>query len=137
MEINEIEDQNAKEIFISLEECIRYEETGMDELLASISSPGLKELLVERSASGEFSINSQQLVADGIKKIKGKRLERRQEEIIVKLRGLKKQTRSSESSAGGPDQDSIQNRDSPPEIKELLAEKMRIDNELHQLKQGR
>jgi len=120
LEINEIEDPNAKELFIALEECIRYGETGMDELLARISSRELKEFLVERSATGEFQINPEQFVADGIKKIRGKRLLRQQEEIIVKLRLLKK-------NGSGPD----------GEARELLAEKMRIDNELQLLMQGR
>ena len=122
LEINEIEDPNAKEIFIALEECIRYGETGMDELLARISTPEMKEYLAERSVSGEFSANPEQLVADGVKKIRGKRLERVQEEIIIKLRGLKNVSRDEESEN---------------EVREILAEKMRIDRELYLLKQGR
>ena len=119
LETNEIDDPDAKEIFIALEECIRYGETGMDELLARITSPELKKFIVERSASGEFSINAEQLITDGIKKIRGKRLEHRQEEIIIKLRSLK----NSETNGD--------------EVRELLAEKMQIDNELNLLKQGR
>ena len=90
----------------------------MDELLARISSPDMKKILVERSTTGEFSVNSEQLVADGIKKIRGKRLERQQEEIIVKLRMLKSESHGQE-------------------VRELLAEKMQVDNELHLLMQGR
>ena len=119
LEINEIEDKNAKEIFIALEEHIRYSETGIDELLARIPSSELRGFIVERSASGEFSVNSQQLMVDGIRKIKGRRLERRQKEIIIKLRESKKAGQSSE------------------EVRELLAEKMRIDDDLRLLKQGR
>ncbi|MCL2374427.1 MAG: DNA primase, partial [Treponema sp.] len=91
VQISEIEDNNAKEIFIALEECIRRGEIGMDDLLSRIPSPALREFIVERSASGEFSVNPQQLMADGIRKIKGRRLERQQEEIIIKLRELKKE----------------------------------------------
>ena len=124
LEINEIEDRNAKELFIALEECVRYGENGMDDLLARISAPELKNYIIERSNSGEFSINPEQLVADGIKKIKEKRLERRQEEIIIKLRSLKKKE----------EQDTEENA---LHVHEVLAEKMRIDNELYKLKQGR
>ena len=121
LEISDIEDQNAKELFIALEECIRYGETSMDEFLARISSPDLKKIIVEGSTTGEYSINVEQYVSDGIRTIKEKRLERRQEEVIIKLRTLKK------NSTLEPDL----------ETKELLAEKMRIDTELYQLKQGR
>jgi len=121
LEISDIEDPNAKEIFIALEECMRYGETGMDELLARISSPELKKIMVEGSTTGEFSVNAERYVADGIKIIKERRLERRGEEIIDKLRLLKKNS----------------SQEMDLETKELLAEKMRIDNELYQLKQGR
>jgi len=137
LEIDEIEDPNAKEIFIALEECIRYSETGMDELLARISSPELKKLILERSMTGEFSINAEKYVADGIKKTREKRLERRQEEIIERLRFLKKKAAgihathdSSAAEQSTPDETELETR-------ELLAEKMKVDNELNQLKQGR
>jgi DNA primase len=135
LEINEIEEPNAKELFIALEECIRYNETGMDELLARISSPDLRKFIVERSSSGEFSLNVEQLVADGIRKITGRRLERRQEEIIIKLRSLKR--------TGGGRSSEVSGQEVPGlevcglEVRELLAEKMRIDNELFLMKQGR
>ena len=119
LEIHEIEDRYAKEIFIALEECFRESKTGMDELLAHIASEELKGFILQRSASGEFSVNPQQLMDDGIRKIKARRLKHRQEEIIIKLRELKRE-------AGGEERNSD---------RELLAEKMRIDNELHLLKQ--
>jgi hypothetical protein len=121
LEINCLEDKNAKELFIALEECIRYGETGMDELLSRISTPELKKNIIERSASGEFSINSEQLVSDGIKRINEKRLEQRQKEIIIKLRSFK-QNKTDEAGLN---------------VNELLAEKMQIDKELHKLRQGR
>ena len=121
LEISEIEDQNAKELFIALEECIRYGEKSMDELLARISSPELGKLLIKCSATGEFFINPELFVADGIKNIKEKRLKRKQEEIIVKLRLLKKNN------------DPEKNM----EEKDLLAEKKRIDDEMIILRQGK
>ena len=127
LEINEIDDPGAKEIFIALEECIRYGETGMDELLERVSSPDIKKLLVEKSVSGEFTVNAEKLVADGIRRIRCKRLERMQNEIIIRIRGLK-------SNAG--DNKDIDDPNSP-EVRDLLEEKMRIDNELYILEQGR
>ena len=122
LEINDIQDSNAKELFIAMEECIRYGETGMDELLERISSPELKKIILERSTTGEYSINVEQYVSDGIKKIEVKQLEHKKDEMIHKLRLLK--NNSSEE-------------DRKAEEKELLAEIMRIDKDLYQLKQGR
>ena len=119
LEINEINDPYARELFISMEECLRYEESSMAELLARIGSPELSEYVIEHSESGEFSINADKFIADGIRNMKVKRLERRQDELIIKLRSIKKTNESS------------------MDARELLAEKIVIDSELHQLKQGR
>jgi len=138
LQINEIEDKNAKEIFIALEECVRYGENGMDELLTRVPSPLLRSFIVERSASGEFSVNPWQLMADGIQKIKGRRLERRQEEIIIKLRELKKEERNLD--INGTDTGGLEGHGqllNGQLVRELLTEKMRIDNDLYLLKQGR
>ncbi|MDR1804271.1 MAG: DNA primase [Treponema sp.] len=131
LEIGEIEDPNARDIFIAMEECIRYDETGMERLLARISSPSLKKLLVEKSVSGEFSVNAERLAADGLRRIGIKRLERQQEDIIIKLRAAKKNVGS-----GG---DLIEpTEEKHLEVNDLLTEKMRLDEELSQLmKQGR
>jgi DNA primase len=122
--IKEIEDQAAKELFIALEECFINDETGMDALLSRISSPELKKYIIERGMSKEFSANPDRLVADGIKKVTRKRLERRLDEIVIKLRGLKNDAGTSPSgnsaSRGG-------------ELEELLVEKMHIDAELRRL----
>ena len=124
LEINEIENPEAKEIFIALEECLRYSQNSMDDLLSRLSSPELRKIILQRSLTGEFSVNAEQYAADGIKTIKRKRLEMRQNEIIVKLRMLKKNFQEKAISGGDTDM----------EAKELLAEKMRIDNELNSLK---
>jgi DNA primase len=122
--IKEIEDQAAKELFIALEECFINDETGMDALLSRISSPELKKYIIERGMSEEFSANPDRLVADGIKKVTRKRLERRLDEIVIKLRGLK-------NDAGRPPSGNSASREG--ELEELLVEKMHIDAELRRL----
>ena len=112
----------------------------MDELLARISSPELKKIILERSVSGEFSINAEQFVNDGIRKIKRKDLEHRQEEIIIKLRSLKKNTAgegNSKEALALQASDDVREPEASDEVRELLAEKMQVDDELNQMKQGR
>jgi len=133
--INDFEDPNAKEIYVALEECFRYGEGSMDELLARIPSPELKKVLLERSVSGEFAINAGQFVNDGIRRIKRRDLEHRQEEIIIKLRSMKKK-----SAGEGSGSEASEHEEADfvcDEALELLAEKMQVDEELNQMKQGR
>ena len=130
--INDVQDPNAKEIFIALEECFRHGEAGMDELLARVPSSELRKYIVKTSVSGEFSLNSGQFLDDGLMRIKRKDLERRQEEIIIKLRSIKNSIPKN-----GITEESSNSEEYGLEIRELLSEKMQIDNELYQLKQGR
>ena len=118
--LDEVEDPNAKEIYIALEECIRYGEISIDDFLARISSSELKKVFLEHSSTGEFSLNPEKFVKEGIIKIKGRHLEKQQNEIIIKLRSIK----------------NIPPGDSES-VRELISEKMRIDSELVKLKQGR
>jgi DNA primase len=117
LSIKEIEDPAAKDLFIALEDCFTYDESGMDALLARISSDDVRQFVIERGASAEFSSNPEQLVADGIKRIKQKRIERKLAKIVTEIR----LTRS----------DSQDER-----LEELLLEKIHIDAELRRLKEN-
>jgi len=136
LEINDFDDPYAKEIYVALEECFRYGEDSMDELLARIISPDLKKVIVERSVSGEFSVNAEQFVNDGIKKIKRKNLEHKQEEIIIKLRSIKKDSTGKKNSSGEGNRSEAPGFEVQDEVRELLSDKMRLDEELNQMKQG-
>ncbi|MDR0877344.1 MAG: DNA primase [Treponema sp.] len=113
--IGEIEDTYAKELFVALEECFVNEELGIDTLLSRISSAPLRNFIAGRGTSPEFSGDAAQLIADGIKRVKGKRLRRRRAVVVTKLRNAK-----GAASGDGP-------------LDELLAEKMHIDTELREL----
>lgn len=113
LSIKEIEDPAARELFIALEECFIHDEYGMDSLLSRISWEELRNYIVERGSSKEYSVNAELFISDGIRKQKGKWLERRLVEIDGHLRRL-----------------------SPEEnMEDLLSEKMEIHAELRRLKE--
>jgi DNA primase len=121
--IKEIEDPAAKELFIAMEECYIHEESGIDDLLSRISSQALRNYVVEKGTAGEFSGTPrqrqeqlEQLIKDGIRKVKQKRLRLRLSEIIAELHNL-------EHDPNGFRKDS--------RLEELIVEKMHIDAELH------
>jgi DNA primase len=115
--MNEIEDPAAKELFVALEECFVNDESGIDTLLERISSPVLRSFIAGKGVSGEFAVNSEKLIADGIRRVKAKRLHRRVNEIVSEMRRIKHEERN------------ISGRD----MNDLLTEKMYIDTELRQL----
>jgi DNA primase len=118
--IEEIEDTAARELFIAMEECYVREESGADAILSRISSVPLRNFVVSKGVSREFSGNPEQLMKDGIKRLNQKKLRRRLSELAAELHGLEH-----DSSAQGRED----------RLDELLTEKMRIDTELRRLKE--
>jgi DNA primase len=119
LEIKEIDDRAAKELFIAMEECFTHDESGVDSLLARIKDENLRNFIAERGISEEFKGNSsgspRRIMEDGINKIRKKRLEKRLTEINGEMR-------ESERTPGG-----VVN------IDELLAEKKFIDSQIRKL----
>jgi DNA primase len=118
LSIEEVEDPRAKELFIALEECYRNDIQDIDGLLTQIQDDELRHFVLEKASSEAFSQNPEQLVSDGIKRIREKRLERRRAEIILKLRSARNGGLQSEQ-----------------QVEELLSEKVHIDAELRRLKE--
>ncbi|MDR2783518.1 MAG: DNA primase [Treponema sp.] len=126
LSIEEIEDPAAKDIFIALEECFVRDETGLDALLPRISSENARKFIVERGVTMEFSSNPEQLISDGIKRIKQKRIERRSAKIVTEIRLIESNQNKDENTYRSAMRDD-----------ELLLEKMHIDAELRKLKESK
>jgi DNA primase len=124
LSIKEIEDPDAKDLFIALEDCFVHDETGLDALLPRIRSDNVRKFIIKRGASDEFS-DPEQLISDGIKRIKQRRIERRLANIVTELHLIE----------NVKDDPNNINRDGS-RLEELLREKMHIDAELRRLKQG-
>jgi DNA primase len=120
IEMKEIEDPCARELFVALEECFINEESGTDAFLARINSDSLRNFIVERGISPEFRANEKRdpkkLMEDGIKRVKEKKLRRRLSEINAELRIMERNT-----GAAGDD------------LSGLVAEKMQLDAEIRKL----
>jgi DNA primase len=87
LEIKEIDDPAAKELFIAMEECFVHEERDIDSLLSRIKNEQLKNFIAARGASAEFnSSTARRLMEDGIKKIKIKKFRKRIVEIGAAMR---------------------------------------------------
>ncbi|MDR2760155.1 MAG: DNA primase [Spirochaetaceae bacterium] len=114
--IEELKDPHAKELFIALDEWYRNDSSGMDDLLSRVNDEGLRKFVLERGNSEAFSVRVEQLVSDGIRRIKQKRLERRRAEIVTELRIMRQ-------------------GDTGHRTVDLLAEKVHIDAELHRFKE--
>jgi len=111
----ELEDQNARELFIIMEDWYRQNSGGLtgednraDNLLDMIPEGDLRDFILRQEASGAFA-NPENFLSDGIARIRGKILERRRREITRELRNPAHED---------------------AKVADLLAEKMHIDAEL-------
>jgi DNA primase len=131
LEIKEIDDPAAKELFIALEECFLHEESGIDSLLTRIKDEPLRNFIAGRGTSpefkgkvtngltgsfaGNFATDPRRLMEDGIKGIRKKRLRQRLTEIGAQMRMNER------------------SEDGEINVDELVAEKMFIDSQLRKL----
>ncbi|MBN2552545.1 MAG: DNA primase [Spirochaetales bacterium] len=112
--VDDLEDARARKYFVALEECYRLGETTGQALLSRLEDESLRQLLLEKTASGEYAVNPERLIRDGM--------------LEIRRRSLEKRRRSLESALiRAKDQD-------PARLKELLGEKMYLDEELQSLR---
>jgi DNA primase len=113
LSIEELENQDAKSIFIALEESFRLGALDIDTVLSRITDNALKTYLIQKSAVGEFSINPERYVADGIRGVKQELLRKKSRKIDGDVRLAKNEGK---------------------DIRDLLLEKQQINDELSALK---
>jgi len=114
VEIKDIDDPAAKELFITLEECFSHDESGIDFLLARIKYEPLKKFIAASGTSGEFK-DSCAIVEDGINKIRIKKLKKRLTEIGAQMREAERA------------------QDDNLSLDDLLSEKKFIDSQIRKL----
>ncbi len=117
----DLDDPRARDLYIALEEGFRAEDLGMESLLGRIGDEPARLFVMECAARGEFAVNSDRLIADGVQAIKRRSLERRRERILSRMGG----------GAGGSKGEDARDEVS---MNELLYEKMHLDAELESMK---
>jgi DNA primase len=116
--LSDLDDDRAARLYVALEEAFRADEAGFDSLCARLDDPALRDLAIRKVSSGEFDMNQERLVADGVRRIRQRALRKKTEFLSAELRRLEKETAD------------------PAKLRELLAEKMHLDGELERLKTG-
>jgi len=114
--IDQLHDSSARELYIALEDAYRQDELDIDHVIPRLESEDLQRLIFEKIATGEFEVNVEDLVKDGIRNIRSKALRKKREEVIEEIKSI--------AIKGSP-------RDA---LKELLSEKMYLDEELNRIK---
>jgi len=114
--IEDLEDKAARELYIALEEAYRSDELDIDHVIPRIESEQVQHLVFEKSATGEFEVNVDEIIKDGIKNIKVRSLQAKRRTLMDQIKSVEREG----SNVG--------------ELKELLSEKMFLDEELKRIK---
>ena len=114
--LSDMDDERARSLFVALEEAYRAEEPGFEALCARIEDAGLRDLAIRKVSSGEFDMNQERLVADGVRRIRQRALRKKVDTLATEMKKAERETQN------------------PARMRELLAEKMHLDGELERLK---
>jgi DNA primase len=115
LDIDDLVDANAKIVYILLEEMHRRDNTLSKNLLSEIKDDDLRSLIAYKLSTGEFRVNSDQIIKDSVKRIKQRNFEQKRSEVEILLRKT----------------DSVKNRN---DLERLLSEKKYLDEELLRIK---
>lgn len=114
--LEDLEDADARELYIALEEAYRSDELDIDHVIPRIESERVQHLVFEKSATGEFEENADAIIKDGIKNIKIRSLQAKRRTLLDQIKSVER---------NGSDYGAL---------KELLSEKMFLDEELKRIK---
>jgi DNA primase len=113
IQLADLEDDRARALFVALEESFRAEETSFEGLCARLDDVALRDLAIRKVSSGEFDLNQERMVADGVRRIRQRALRKKIDMLALELKRAETD---------------------PARMRELLAEKMHLDGELERLK---
>jgi hypothetical protein len=102
-------------VYILLEEMYRRNDSLNKSLLSEVHDEALKGVIIHKLSTGEYRINSDQIIKDGVNKIRQRSFEKKRSEIEIHLRKT----------------DLTTNRN---ELERLLSEKKYLDEELLRIK---
>jgi DNA primase len=112
----DLEGDDARALYVSLEEAFRSEENSLDAILGRIESDVIRQTLMERKASGEFSENIEAVIRGAVSKIRERVMRTKRNALQEKIRAMEK--------SGG----------SATDIRTLLEDKMFLDTELEKIR---
>jgi DNA primase len=109
----DLDDFRARDMFIALEEGFRADDLGVESILGRIEDEQVRRFVREASASGEFALNAERMVDDGVVMVRRRSLERKRERLLAKIADLGGSSSPADSEA----------------LTSLLYEKQRLDTE--------
>jgi DNA primase len=107
----------SRDVFITLEDNYRGENWNASALLETIENTALKEFIIQKLASDEFSENREKVIRDAVEGIQKRNYRRMQKEVEGRLRSL-----------------DFRSKENEEKIALLLERKMYLDGELEKLR---
>jgi len=114
--LDNLAEEPARELFICMEECFRTGVWNGDAILERIENVALREFVIQKLVSEEFSVNREGIVRDAVARIQKNTLERQRNDVVKEMKKLKAENAQEDR------------------LTELLERKMYLDGELEKLR---
>ena len=121
LQSDDLQDPMAQELFAALAECARQGDESPDGLLGRLQTEELRSLVVRNLSQREFTVNPDEVLDDGARKLKARALEHRRRDLEARMRRAE---RGGDGTPGAA-------------VRELIEEKIYLDSELEKLKKVR
>jgi DNA primase len=115
--LEDLEDPAARDLFILLEDGFRQEDAGIQSILSQTDDEELKELVLKKAVSDEFSVNTGQLIRDAVWQVRARSLENKRRLVSEKLK-----------------RSNYDQTDDALAMRDLLEQKMYLDAELEKMR---
>lgn len=116
----DFDDESLRDAFIVMEECFREGDQSVSTTIDRLQCSGLKEFILERISDGAYLLNPEKFIADGVRRVKERALDRQKQKIVARIREYNSERDGDELS-----------------LNDLLYEKMFLDGELTRIKEER
>ncbi len=139
LNVSDLEDPQAREIFILLEEAFRRENLKPEVLIEQLDESE-KDYILKRISTGEFDENGEKYIKDSVRSIQIRSLEKKRHKVEERIRRKEKESRggirreSSDIGEGIQSDGEAWDQKDKDEVRELLLEKMYLDGELKKIK---
>jgi hypothetical protein len=116
--IDDLQEGPARRIYLALEESYRNEQATSAAVLERIEDDELRAYLAAKLATEEFIGHGRQIVEDSLNRVRERRFRAERDDLVARLRRAEAEGDTGET------------------VKQLLADKMHLDEEIRRLRSG-
>jgi DNA primase len=134
IQLEDLEDPRARDLYLALEEASAHDAKEIGSILTLTNDDAARRYVLAVAASGEMDQEPERIVNDGIRTIRIRSLEKETMKIVTEIAQRSAQGSEGQGFSGGGGEQGKGHAEGQSSIHVLLQKKMKIDEEIAQLK---